>query len=73
MFSLYDTLLSNVRDVDDEVNTVASGVLTGLTYTSPHGLTRMIKGGSLGLGLTVAYLLYQKKDFLNQLVSTKNA
>ena len=72
MFSLYDTLLSNIRDVDDELNTVTSGVLTGVTYASPHGLTRMMKGGGLGLGLTLAYILYQKKEFLNQFISTKN-
>lgn len=29
MFSLYDTILSNVRDVDDELNIAASGLLTG--------------------------------------------
>ena len=73
MFSLYDTLFSCLRDVDDEFNTVASGVFTGVTYSSPHGLTRMMKGGGLGLGLTVAYLLYQKKEYVTQLVSSKAA
>lgn len=64
MFSLYDTLLANVRDVDDELNTVASGVLTGLTYRSPHGLKSMARGGLIGAGLTLAYLSYSKSDHL---------
>jgi hypothetical protein len=72
MFALYDTLLSTVRDVDDDLNTVASGVLTGITYLSPHGLNRMLKGGGAGFGLTLAYLLYQKRDYFNQFISTKN-
>lgn len=64
MFSLYDTLISNIREVDDELNTIASGLLTGITYTAPHGLKRMLKGGGVGLGLTLAYLAYTKKEFL---------
>ena len=71
MFSLYDTALSYARDADDELNTVGSGVLTGITYSSPHGLTRMLKGGGLGLTLSLAYLLYQKRDYATQLVSSK--
>lgn len=63
MYSLYDTLLSNVRDVDDELNIVGAGLLTGVTYASPHGLKRMAKGGLVGLGLTVAYLAYTRREF----------
>ena len=61
IFSLSDTLLSTVREVDDEFNTVASGVLTGLLYMAPRGLRAMAKGSAVGLGLTATYLLYQKK------------
>ena len=72
MFSLYDTLLYNVRDVDDELNILASGALTGVTYGSPHGLNRMIKGGGIGFALTLAYVLYKQKDNLTKLVSSKS-
>ena len=71
MFSLYDTLLSNVRDVDDELNIVASGVLTGATYASPHGLHRMLKSGAIGMGLSLAYVLYKQREYVTQLVSSK--
>jgi hypothetical protein len=88
MYSLYDTILANVRDVDDEINSVASGLLTGkffkifilkaffgifnflmsylkgVTYRSPHGLRAMTKGGAVGLGLTLAYLGYTKRDLV---------
>lgn len=73
MFSLYDTALSTIRSVDDELNTVASGVLTGLTYTAPHGLKRMAYGGGFGLGLTLLYLAYDNKQLLmNRFSSTEN-
>jgi len=70
MFSLYDTLLSNVREVDDEVNVIASGLLTGATYGSPHGLKRIIKGGAVGLTLTLSYLVYTRREFLKSLFAT---
>ena len=65
MFSLYDTFFSLARDVDDELNIVASGFLTGVTYSSPHGnIKRMAKSGFIGLGLTLAYLSYTNRDYL---------
>lgn len=64
MFSLYDAILSSARSVDDELNTVASGVLTGLTYTMPHGLRRMAYGSGFGLGLTLLYLAYENKQLI---------
>jgi hypothetical protein len=65
MFSLYDTFLSYSREVDDELNIVTAGFLTGVTYSSPHGgIKRMAKGGLVGLGLTLAYLSYTKREFL---------
>lgn len=72
MYSLYDTLFSNLRDVDDEFNVAASGLLTGVTYTSPHGLKRMAKGGLVGLGLTLAYLAYTRRDSLPFKLSSNN-
>lgn len=72
MYSLYDTLLSNVREVDDELNIAASGVLTGVTYTSPHGLKRMAKGGLVGLGITLAYLVYTRRELFSNLFGDKS-
>ncbi|RNA41956.1 mitochondrial import inner membrane translocase subunit Tim23 [Brachionus plicatilis] len=68
MFSLYDTILSNVREVDDEFNVAASGLLTGATYGAPYGLRRVAKNGLIGLGCTLAYLAYTRRDKLNALV-----
>lgn len=70
MYSLYDTLLSNVREVDDEVNVVASGLLTGITYGSPHGLKRVIKGGAVGFTLTLGYLAYTRREYLKSLFAS---
>ena len=64
MYSLYDTIVTNIRGVDDEFNSVSAGVLTGVTYRTPHGLRPMAKGGAVGLALTLAYLSYTKKDAL---------
>lgn len=66
MYSLYDTLLSNVRDVDDEINIAASGFLTGVTYTAPHGLKRMAKGGVAGLLLALGSLVYLRRDLIKE-------
>lgn len=62
MYSLYDTILSNVRNVDDELNVAASGFLTGATYGLPYGARRMAKNGLVGFGLTLAYLTYSSRD-----------
>ena len=32
LYSLYDTLISNVRQVDDELNSLAAGTLTGIHF-----------------------------------------
>lgn len=70
MYSLYDTLLSNVREVDDELNVVASGLLTGITYSAPHGLKRMAKGGLVGLTLTLTYLAYTRRELVSGFLTT---
>lgn len=74
MFSLYDVAISTARDVDsDELNTIASGVLTGITYTAPHGLRRMAYGGGFGLGLSLLYLGYSNQHLIsNAFSSTEN-
>jgi hypothetical protein len=73
MFSLYDTAISTIRNVDsDELNTISSGVLTGITYTAPHGLKRMAYGGGFGLGLTLLYLAYNNQHVIQNAFSTEN-
>ena len=72
LFSLYDWGISSVRNVEDELNTVSAGVLTGITYTSPHGLKRMAYGGGFGLGLTLLYLAYNKKELIMNQLSINN-
>lgn len=72
MYSLYDTLFSTVREVDDELNIAASGLLTGVTYTAPHGVKRMAKGGLVGLGITLAYLAYTRRELLSNLFGDKS-
>lgn len=67
MFALYDTVLSYGRDVDDELNIVGSGLLTGVTYSAPHGLKRMAKGGFIGLALTLTYLAYTRRELFASL------
>lgn len=67
MFALYDTVLSYGRDVDDELNIVGSGLLTGVTYSAPHGLKRMAKGGFIGLALTLSYLAYTRRELFASL------
>ena len=59
------------RGVDDELNIAGAGLLTGLTYTAPHGLPmRMTKGGAVGLGLSLVYLAFTRKDSLVSMVSS---
>jgi hypothetical protein len=69
---LYDTLASNVRQVDDELNSVAAGTLTGLTFRAPQGLRAAGKGGLLGLALTLAYFGMIKQDALMASLNLNN-
>ena len=73
MFSLYDTLFYQVRDVDDELNKVVSATLTGVTYSLPHGVKRMAKGGIVGLILASGYLGYTHFDFLKSKFSSSGS
>lgn len=40
----------------------------GATYGAPYGLRRVAKNGLIGLGCTLAYLAYTRRDKLNALV-----
>lgn len=62
IYSLIGTGVSALRGVDDELNTVASGGITGLLYRSTAGLKPALRGGLYGLGISSLYVLVTSKD-----------
>ncbi len=64
MFSLYDTLITNLRDVDDQFNIIPAAGLACATYSLPHGLKSVAKGGVFGTVLALAYLSFTNSDSL---------
>lgn len=58
LYSAFGVLLSWARGEDDEINTVAAGVATGLFYKSTGGLKKCMIGGGVGLALSSLYVLY---------------
>lgn len=58
LYSAFGVLLSWARGEDDEINTVAAGVATGLFYKSTAGLKKCMIGGGVGLALSSLYVLY---------------
>ncbi len=64
MFSLYDTLITNVREVDDQFNIIPAAALACATYSLPHGLKSIGKGGLFGTALALAYLGITNSDSL---------
>ncbi len=70
LYSLNDTIISNVRGVDDQFNVIPSAALTGLVYSSSNGFRSMAKSSLIGAGLSLAYLAVTNKDLLfNQIPS----
>ncbi|UJR22461.1 hypothetical protein I4U23_025518 [Adineta vaga] len=65
IYSLVGTGLSWVRDVDDELNTVASAGLTGLLYRSTSGWKGALRGSLYGLGISSLYVLVASKERLH--------
>jgi mitochondrial import inner membrane translocase subunit TIM23 len=64
LYSLIGTGISWARGVDDELNTVASGTLTGLLYRSTVGVKGAIRGSLYGLGASSLYVLLMSKERL---------
>ena len=64
IYSICGTCLSYFRDVDDQLNTVASGTFTGLFYRSTSSLKGTFRGGLLGFGLSTLYVLITSRDRL---------
>jgi hypothetical protein len=59
---LYDTLITNVRDVDDEFNIIPAGALAGATYSVTRGARTMAKSGLIGFAATLVYLGLSKRE-----------
>ena len=64
IYSLVGTGISWGRGIDDELNTVVSGGLTGLLYRSTTGWKGALRGSLYGLGITSLYVLVTSKERL---------
>ncbi|KAF6020675.1 TIMM23 [Bugula neritina] len=64
MYSGIATILQKARGHDDELNTVASGTLSGMLFKSTAGSRGCLKGGAAGLGITALYVAVSSKDRL---------
>ena len=65
IYSLFGIGIGWARDVDDELNTVASGALTGLLYRSTAGWKSALRGSLAGLGVSSLYVLVTSKARLH--------
>lgn len=68
IYSLLGTGICWIRGVDDELNTVASGALTGLLYRSTAGLKAALRGSVYGLGASSIYVFLTSKDRLQNYI-----
>lgn len=48
--------------IENEVNTLTSGTLTGLLFKSSAGRHGLLKGGGVGFGLSALYCLFYRSD-----------
>jgi hypothetical protein len=64
IYSLLGTGVSWIRGVDDELNTVTSGSLTGLLYRSTAGMKGALRGSLYGLGVSSLYVFLTSKERL---------
>lgn len=64
IYSLIGTGVSWVRGVDDELNTIASGSLTGLLYRSTAGWKGALRGSLYGFGVSSLYVFLTSKERL---------
>ncbi|CAF0971179.1 unnamed protein product [Rotaria sordida] len=68
IYSLIGTGISWARGIDDELNTVASGGLTGLLYRSTAGWKGAFRGSLYGLGISSLYVLVTSRERLHPYV-----
>ena len=64
IYSLIGTGVSWVRGIDDELNTVASGGLTGLLYRSTAGWKGALRGSLYGVAASSLYVFLTSKERL---------
>jgi len=66
IYSICGVILSKTRGVDDEVNTLIAGTTTGLLFNSSSLSSKQwgkfAKGGGIGFGLSLAYVLFTNQD-----------
>ena len=68
MYSGFGVILSKVRGVDDELNTLAAGAATGMLFKSSSGLRQCAIGGGTGLAIAAAYCLLTSRDRVRQMM-----
>jgi len=61
-------LLSQVRGVDDELNTMAAGAVTGALYKSASGLRGSAIGAAAGFGVAAAWCVFTRGDRIKQML-----
>lgn len=72
MYSTFGVILSKLRGVDDELNTLAAGTATGLLYKSTSGLRASGLGGVAGLAISAAYCLLTSGERVKQMMGTSS-
>uniref|UniRef100_A0A8C5PSI0 Mitochondrial import inner membrane translocase subunit TIM23 n=1 Tax=Leptobrachium leishanense TaxID=445787 RepID=A0A8C5PSI0_9ANUR len=64
LYSAFGVIIEKTRGAEDDLNTVAAGVMTGMLYKSTAGLRGIARGGLAGLALTGAYALYNNWEHI---------
>ena len=62
IYSTIHVLLSQLREEDDELKSIASGALTGALYKSTAGLRKCGISAAIGMGAATLWSLVLKKD-----------
>ncbi|ESO89225.1 hypothetical protein LOTGIDRAFT_229117 [Lottia gigantea] len=68
-YSFFGIIFSYALDTNNEVNDLLSGTVTGILYTSPGGVKKMVKGGVTGLAISSLFCLFQNKDRIKSMLS----
>lgn len=65
IYSTFGVILSWARGTDDDLNTIVAATATGCLYKSTAGLRKCGMGGAVGLGLSLAYAMWNNRDKLS--------
>jgi len=68
MYSGFGVILSKLRGVDDELNTLAAGTLTGALFKPTSGPQKCVMGGGTGLAVAAAYCLLTSGERVRQMM-----